>query len=238
MAPLSPRPEPASLDGSSRDLLVRLGEQEWGRDFYLAGSAGLACYLEHRPVRDLDLMGATNRLTSPERRDLLQDLLAIDAGVRVETARDGFLYVRFPASEPSDGRAPAKASGPAVRMFYYPYPLIDPEEEVHGFALASALDLGLMKLGAIISRASRRDFVDLYLLCQRLPLADILERSPEKFGHVRDFPLQALKGLADRTLLDGAPMPRLSQPLEWPAVDAWLAGEVRDVARQFVGLPG
>ena len=60
--------------------------------------------------------------------------------------------------------------GVPLRLFYYPYPLVAPTEEVAGLAIASAPDLGLMKLGAIITRGSRRDFVDLYLLCRELPL--------------------------------------------------------------------
>jgi hypothetical protein len=93
-----------------------------------------------------------------------------------------------------------------------------------------------MKLGAIISRGTRRDFVDLYLLCRRLPLATLFELAEDKFGHVRDFPLQALKGLADLSEIEGEPMPRLAQPLEWGEVEEWLREQVREMGRERVGL--
>ena len=192
---------------------------------YLAGSAALALYAGHRPVRDLDLMSGTNRLTSPERRDLLGDLLDLDPDTEVETARDGYLFVRL-------------GGGVGVRLYYYPYPLAEPFEDHGGLAVISAVDLGLMKLGAIISRGTRRDFVDLYLLCQSLPLATLLERAEDKFGHVRDFPLQALKGLADLSLVEGEPMPRLAVPVEWGDVEAWLRGQVRELGRARIGLAG
>jgi hypothetical protein len=220
MAALGVNPE--ALAPASRALLPRLGGRPWAPDFYLAGSAALALYLGHRQVRDLDLMG-WNRLTSPERRDLLGELLAIDPALRVETARDGYLEVR-------------SGEGVGVRFYYYPYPLIDPEEQVEGLHVASALDLGLMKLGAITSRGSRRDYADLYLLCRHLPLATLLERSAEKFGHVRDFPLQALKGLADFEGLPAEPLPALAGGLDWATVEAWLRGDVRALARRWVGL--
>jgi hypothetical protein len=102
--------------------------------------------------------------------------------------------------------------------------------------VASAVDLGLMKLGAIISRGTRRDFVDLYLLCHQLPLATLLDLAEDKFGHVRDFPLQALKGLADLSQTEGEPLPRLAVPLEWSEVEAWLRTEVRALGRDRVGL--
>jgi hypothetical protein len=221
---------PEALAPASQELLGRLASRPWAEELYLAGSAALALHLGHRPVRDLDLMSGTNRLNGPERRDLLGELLALDPGTEVETARDGYLFARL--------------GGVGVRFFYYPYPLVDPVEGIggmagtSGLAVASLADLGLMKLGAIISRGTRRDFVDLFLLCRELPLEDLLERAGDKFGHVRDFPLQALKGLADLSLVQGEPMPRLARPLEWGAVEAWLREEVRRLGRERVGLPG
>jgi len=211
-----------TLSPRAQELLGRYAERPWGDDFYLAGSAALALYIGHRPVRDLDLMGGTNRLTPPDRRDLLGDLLAIEAQTEVETARDGYLYVR--------------QGGVGIRFFYYPYPLAEPFEELSGFAVASAVDLGLMKLGAIISRGTRRDFVDLFLLCRRIPLAELLARADDKFGHVRDFPLQALKGLADLSEAEAEPMPRLAVPVDWAEVETWLRHEVRELGRARVGL--
>lgn len=213
----------ASLSDESLALLGNMSELPWFADFYLAGSAALTLYLSHRPIRDLDLMSSVQRLRSIERRDHLQDLLKLDPGTRVETARNGFLYVR-------------SAKGVALRLYYYPYPLIDPEESLAGTAVASPIDLGLMKLGAIISRGTRRDFVDLFLLSRKVPLGTLLERSHEKFGHVRDFPLQALKGLADRSQVVGEPMPELSEPVAWEDVEGWLADEVSALGRQQIGL--
>jgi len=217
---------PSHVDGlarESRELLRSLSERPWSDEIYLAGSAALALYLHHRPVRSIDLMAPANRLAGPDRRDLLEDLHVMDEGLRVETARDGFLYVRT-------------GVGVALKFFYYPYPLIDPEEELGGIPVASVLDLGLMKIAAIISRGTRRDFVDLYLLCKELSLDEMLERSGDKFGHVRDFPVQALKGLADLSLTGGEPMPRLAATLEWSEVESWIRSEVQRLGRLAVGL--
>ena len=219
--------EPAHLDAlaePARALLPRLSGRYWSDDVYLAGSAGLTLYLAHREVHALDLMSAGNRLAPPDRRDLLHDLLEIEPGTRVETARDGFLYTRTPA-------------GVALRFFYYPYPLIDPESEVEGLPLASRVDLGLMKLGAVISRGTRKDFADLYLLARELPLEELLARSQEKFGHVRDFSVQALKGLTDFSMIDGGTMGQLREPLDWNEVESWFRGQARELARRRFGMP-
>jgi len=200
-----------------------MAPRNWVEEFYLAGSAALALYTGHRLVRDLDLMSNANRLAPPERRDLLADLVELEPTTEVETARDGYLF--------------ARVGGVGLRLFYYPYPLVDPFADLNGLAVVSAADLGLMKLAAIISRGTRRDFVDLYLLCRTLPLADLLARAEDKFGHVRDFPLQALKGLADLSLVEGEPMPTLAAPLAWEEVEAWARSEVRTLGRARAGLP-
>jgi hypothetical protein len=215
-----------ALAPATQQALRRLAVRGWIAETYLAGSAALALYTGHRPVRDLDLMTQANRLAPQERRDLLGDLLAMDPATRVETARDGYLFVRLGGEV-------------ALRLFYYPYPLVDPEPELPfapGLLVASPVDLGLMKLGAIISRGSRRDFVDLFVLCRRVRLEELLRRAEEKFGHVGDFALQALKGLADLSAVAGEPMPRLALPLAWSEVEAWLLAEVRRLGREHAGL--
>jgi hypothetical protein len=191
-------------------------------ELYLAGSAALALYLGHRTARALDYMTATDPLTGPSRRDLLGRLLDLEAATEVETARDGYLFARLGET--------------AVRFFYYPYPLIDPLESAGGGPVASAVDLGLMKLGAIISRGHCQDLIDLLYLCQEIPLETLLTRSAEKFGHVRDFPLQALKGLADRSLAREEPLPDLLAPLTWTEADLFWEREVRRLGRARVGL--
>lgn len=220
--PLTPR-RLDSLAPATRGLLAAVARRPWAGDFYLAGSAALALYLAHRPVVGLDLMSGTARLTSPERRDLLADLLALDPGFTVETARDGYLSARSGAGVP-------------LRLYHYPYPLADPLADAAGMAVASPLDLGLMKVAAIISRGTRRDYLDLHLLCTHLPLADLLARAGDKFGHVRDFPLQALKGLADLEQAPEEPLPALAAEVTWEEVVEWTREEVRRVTRERVGL--
>ena len=222
MAPLSIG-HPDSLSVEATALISRLADFTWATDAYLAGSAALALYLGHRSVRDLDLMSPVLRLRSVDRRDLLQELLGMDPACRVETARDGFLYTRM-------------AGDVGLKLFYYPYPLVDSETDYRGLSVASPVDLGLMKLGAIISRGTRRDFIDLYLLCREIPLTDLLDASAAKYGHVRDFFLQALKGLSDLSQTVGEPTPSMVTPVDWEDVVAWTKDLVEILGREHVGL--
>ncbi|HXU46054.1 MAG TPA: hypothetical protein VN783_11050, partial [Thermoanaerobaculia bacterium] len=67
--PLRPA-HPEALAPASVDFLADFGACRAAEDFYLAGSAALALYVGHRPVRDLDWMSNANRLAPPDRRDL------------------------------------------------------------------------------------------------------------------------------------------------------------------------
>jgi len=167
-------------------------------------------------------MSATERLLPAGRRDLLQDLLLVEPAARVETARDGFLSVRFPDQV-------------GIRFFWYPYPLAEPTGELAGFAVASLVDLALMKLGALISRGTRRDFVDLWCIAREVPLAAVLGRAGDKFGHVGDFPLQAAKALADFSEAEDEPMPRLVSGTSWEEVRAWATAEAARIGREALG---
>ncbi|MGH9380094.1 MAG: nucleotidyl transferase AbiEii/AbiGii toxin family protein [Thermoanaerobaculia bacterium] len=213
-----------ALTAEASAWLRCLAGQPWTESFYLAGSAALALYLGHRRVGNLDLMSASARLASPERRDLLATLKRLDPRFEVETAQDGYLY----------GRG---HDGVALKLFHYPYPLIAPAQAHDGVDVASAADLGAMKLAALIARAARRDFVDLYLLCRRLPLAALIEHGAAKFSHVRDFSVQALKALADRELAREDPMPELLEPLAWDEVERWADRALRDEARARFQIP-
>ncbi len=192
-------------------------------EFYLAGSGALELRLDHRSSHGLDFMSASYTLRSAQRRDLLTHLLELDPRVRVETARDGLLFIRFP-------------DGLAVRLHFYPYPLVATVDVVGGLRVASLEDVGLMKLGAIISRRSRRDFVDLFYITRYLSLEKLLEYSKTKFAHVRDFPLQALKALADHHLSENDAMPQLHQPESWATIAHFCATEARRLARHKFGL--
>lgn len=213
----------SSLSSATRSALATVGELALEGNVYLAGSAALALYLGHRRVRDLDFMSSQLRFASPQRRDLLAAYLARDPEGQVETARDGYLFLRA-------------GNGAGIRFYHYPYPLVGASGEMAGVEVASLVDLGLMKLGAIISRALPHDFVDLYLLTRTLSLAELLAHSEEKFGHVRDFPLQALKALAAIPPEPGEPIPQTSPPIDWRQVCQWVEGEVAPYCRRYVGL--
>lgn len=206
-----------------RKVLARVVEAGIPKEFYLAGGTGLALLLNHRRSVDLDFFSRTDRLGFTERRALLAQLRQLPRWTLLE-AKDGTLLGRV-------GRV-------RVSFFYYPEPLVRPVVRQGPVRIASIEDIGLMKLGAVVGRGSRKDFVDLYAICRHRPLADLLALAPKKFKDAGDFTLQALKALSYFEDAERDPPVVTPVPVAWEPVKAYFTREVRLLARRYVrGAP-
>lgn len=206
------------VSAALRTLLDRLVAAKVTRAFYLAGGTGLALLLNHRRSVDLDFFSRTNRLDFEGRGILERQLRRLPRWSVVE-AKDGTLHGRV-------GRT-------RVSFFHYDVPLVRPLIHRGRLQIASLEDIGLMKIGAIIGRGSRKDFVDLYAICRRVPLRQLLTLSRRKFPTSRDFTLQAFKALS--FFEDAEREPSIEFPLAtWDHVKAFFIREVRMLARQFL----
>jgi hypothetical protein len=117
------------------------------------------------------------------------------------------------------------------------YQLLQPTDEVAGVALASLMDIGLVKLDALMGRGSRKDFYDLHAIAMRIPLTDLLSAAERKYPHVRDFELMAVESL---TLFDNADrdvQPDLLLETPWDQVRGFFLAQVRDLSQRWLGQP-
>jgi hypothetical protein len=96
--------------------------------------------------------------------------------------------------------------------------MISPFVGAEGCRLAGIADIGLMKLDALMSRASRKDFHDLYAICQVISLRQLLDLAPQKYPHTRDFEAQVVKHLADFARAEQEEPPPLLHDTPWLAV--------------------
>jgi hypothetical protein len=185
-----------------------------GREFYLAGGAGLALRLGHRRSADLDFFHRTDFPTTPLRR-------TIEAlpGCRVEDEREGTLH--------------ALIGGVPVSFLAYPYPLVDPLEPLAaGLPVASLRDIGAMKLSAIVARGTRRDFVDLYALCRAgVTLRNLFDAFQQKAGKAAYNPHLMGKALVYFVDAEKHPMPDLLVPVQWDDVKRFFTREVATLFR-------
>lgn len=69
-----------------------------------------------------------------------------------------------------------------VDFVNYPYRLLQDIDIMEGARLAHPLDIGGMKVNAIVGRGSRKDFFDLHRLLEVYPLTEIMDNYQKKYG--------------------------------------------------------
>jgi len=183
-------------------LLVFCGKHDFVKRFYLAGGTGLALRLGHRRSIDLDFFSQADEVHYQTRQEVIRAFTALAAGV----------------VENTDGNLLLLVEGVHVGFFGYGYSLLEPTEEVEGVQVASLVDIGLMKLDALIGRGSRKDFYDVYAVDRKIPLADLLEKGKEKYPYVRDFALMAVESMLLFENADRDRQPELLVNVPWDEV--------------------
>jgi nucleotidyltransferase AbiEii toxin of type IV toxin-antitoxin system len=193
------------LTPSQRDVLERLKTLPEVAAFYLAGGTALALHLGHRRSVDFDFFTAQDFDAADLHERLRQEF--DDAPVLRQAART--LYVRL--------------LGVTTSFFAYRYPLLDAATPTPwGFGLAGLRDIAAMKLEAIAGRGSRKDFVDLYVLCKQFELLDVFYFFAEKYRGSGYDPYHRLRALTHFTDAEAQPLPEMMESVEW-----------RDVRRFF-----
>jgi len=186
--------------------------------FYLAGGTALALQLGHRLSVDLDFFSPTQSdipaLMEPLRR-ALKDFSPI-------------------LSDSSWGNLVFLANDVRVGFYGYGYALVNPLLKIDNLTLAGVEDIGLMKLDALLARASRKDFHDLYAICQRVSLRELLDMAPRKYPDTRDFEAQVIRHLVyfDRAEQE-TPVP-LIERVEWNTVKDWFREQAKQIGNSWL----
>ncbi len=199
-------------------VVVRgFSESPIGERFYLAGGTALSLQLGHRRSVDLDLFSPSEDI--PSVRAALETALAPFHPILADSAWGNLAYL---------------AKGVRVGFYGYGFPLIAPPIEVDGVRLASIEDIALMKLDALLSRAARKDFYDLYFICRQIPLRQILDLAPKKYPSVRDFESQTVKRLVYFENAETDADPILLQPVSWQQVKEFFIEQARSIGSSWL----
>lgn len=210
-----------AITPSCQTALTYLRQQPWLEGYYLAGGTALALQIGHRISTDLDWFTSSHLLEAAE-REMLRSRL-ISAGVYEDKReQDGQLYCRLASAD--------------VSFIYQHHHLLEPTVAYEGVPLASSVDIGVMKLSAINSRGTRRDFVDLYCLRDIVSLERLLQLAEVKYADRPTFLDITVRALAYFADAEQQPMPRLLwKNVQWADVvkysesgAKWLTRYLRD----------
>ena len=208
----------STVSPQMQELLNFVGQQSFSQRFYLAGGTALALQLGHRRSVDLDFFSETDEVTPPTQAEILAQLAPLKPTV-IERAWGHFLMV---------------IGQTQVGFFAYGYPLLRPTKSVSGLALADPVDIGLMKLDALISRAARKDFYDLYFICKTVTLDDLLALGEQKYCYARDFEVEAVRSLAFFTNADRDVTPNLIEVVTWETVKSFFRAEAKRLGESWL----
>lgn len=175
----------------------------------------------HRVSTDLDWFSTTQQLNTPARQQLVKHLQASNA-LTLVSEEDGMLFTQLLEVE--------------VSFIYQHHHLLETTIEYDGIQIASPPDIGLMKLAAVNSRGTRRDFVDLYCLQDVITLEQLFDLATEKYKDRPNFLAVTARALAYFADAEQQPMPNMLRPVSWNDVRNYCENAARKLARQLSGI--
>ena len=178
------------------------------RDFYLAGGTGLALQFRHRISLDLDFF--TKKAF--EEKILVQKIKKLG---------------KFSIEKEAENTLVGIFQGSRITFLSYDYPLLSPLKEIEGIKVADIKDIGCMKIAAISSRGTKKDFIDLFFICQNgILLKVLLKLFRKKYKSVDYNMMHILKSLVYFEDAQKDPMPRMTIPVSWARVKNFFKKEV------------
>jgi len=200
-----------------RLALTGFAQSEIAQHFYMAGGTALTLQIGHRLSVDLDYFSPTEDI--PSIRAQLEKVLTPMKGSLADSAWGNLVYL---------------VSGVRIGFYGYGFPLVAPLIEDAGIRLASVEDIALMKLDALLSRAYRKDFYDLYYVCQNIPLTRLYEMAPMKYSSVRDFQTQTVKRLVYFDNAENESDPVLLKPISWKSVKEFFIQQAKEIEQSWL----
>ncbi len=198
---------------TKKDLAILVGAGVLD-NFYLAGGTGLAFLLEHRRSYDLDFF---TRDPFSEQH-LIESIRALGYHFDIEK------------KTPETVRGIFRST--LVSFFHYPYRLLANPKKISGVPIASLTDIACMKLDAIASRGTKRDFIDLYTIMttRRLSLAKLSKLFSKKYAPLHTNWLHIQKSLVYFEDAEHDPMPRMLKLVAWRSVKKYFFEEIRKLS--------
>ena len=194
------------------ELLKDLGTLSHLNNYYMAGGTAAALQMGHRRSVDFDFFGSNLETEN------LTRALDKEFGFQVSTSEPGALH--------------GMVKDTKVSFLQYHYPLIFPTHSFISVELADIKDIALMKIVAIANRGTKKDFTDLYFICEKaIGLEELLiDLFPKKYGQKAYSTYHIIRSLQYFDDAEAEPPLDMFVPLDWTALKKFFTGEVTKIA--------
>jgi len=204
-----------SLIKEARENLALLGQSGILKDSYLAGGTAAALQLGHRISFDLDFFTD---------KDFVPKVFSH------ELSRLG----SFDEEQANKGTVIGIFQGIRFSLFVYKYPLISPTLKYQSINIADIRDIGAMKIDAVATRGTKRDFIDLYFICRsHYTLPELLNFYNIKYAALSSNLIHIQKSLVFFNDAEPEEMPKMLRDVEWKDVKKYFEGEVKKLVEKF-----
>jgi predicted nucleotidyltransferase component of viral defense system len=197
-----------TLAAPARAVLEQITGKAFLEHFYLVGGTALALQLGHRISVDLDFFAPSDFSLAA----LKEALPAVG---------------KYTLTNEEPGTLDGMLDDVKLTFLRYPYPLLFDLVTWNGMPMADPRDIAAMKLSAISSRGSRKDFIDLYVLLNRYHLSELINLFEKKYSGVTYNKLHLLKSLTYFDDAEEEPMPTMLHPISWEEVKRGIRTEAK-----------
>jgi len=187
------------LDKKTEHVFEKINKSEICNNFYLAGGTALALQFGHRKSIDLDWFSKDDFNTAE-----LKEKLEESGELSLESEERNTLNIIL--------------DGVKVSFLGYRYSLLFPLLGWEGIKIADWRDIACMKLDAVSSRGSKKDFIDLYFILKQIPVSDLLEFFNKKYKGIEYNRMHIFKSLNYFKDADEEPMPIMIESIKWQDV--------------------
>jgi len=199
-----------AISKQTAENLVLLGKSKILGSAYLAGGTALALQIGHRISYDLDFF--------TDQKFKAQIFLK-------EMSR----FKLYQHERVGWGTILGKLGNVKFSLFYYPYPLLRKPISFKNISIADIADISAMKIAAISERGTKRDFVDLYFILQKITLNEVFNFYDRKYQKLSSNSVHIKKSLVYFEDAEKDPTPKMIIPVSWGKVKTFFKKEVKNI---------
>lgn len=200
-----------TISKQTKQSLELIGTLPAFQQFYLAGGTALALQLGHRTSLDLDFFS-----TRTFSEDRCITTLSKKAKFRLRQKDVQTVHGVLDTTR--------------VSFIHYPYKLLYKTLLYCGVQLADIRDIACMKLDAIATRGSKKDFIDIHTILQtQYSLQEVLLLFEKKYKKIDYNMVHVLKSLVFFADADSEPAPNMFVGIKWEQTKNDIKKEVRRI---------
>lgn len=206
------------IDSNRYNVLEKLIKTITLKDYYLAGGTALALQTGIRESFDFDFF-IQNEF---DENLLIQELESLGE-LEISVCRKGTVH--------------AILNNVQLKFLYFPNKLVEPKvkvKEIDGLYLASIEDIAIMKLVAISQRGTKKDFFDLYYICNQfnIKIQDVLKMLNKKYDQNKINYSHIIQSLSYFEDAEDENLPKVFIDYDWNTIKQYYINEQRNIYKK------